>query len=735
MTISELKHQADEHLQRGDFSQAIKCLLQAYEQSKEGDTPPDEVVDLIYSLGNLHRYAGSLPAALGYFHQCVDEARELGQTPWVPRAMRAAGEVCLRQERLDDAIDAFRQAVDLSQEAQDRPSVLITEARLARALSDSGRREEATQLAEKILNRLAEHSSLSRAMRYAIAAQSLLTLGVIRFRMGQYRAARRFLQRAIKLLAFTRAQLPRAEALRLLGIIDSETRNFLQAIPTLYEAWEIYRTLHYDPGRFDTYWSLGITYLDMGDLRNARICLKQAERIARDAGLEPEYGKSRSKQADIETREGNYAAAFEMYHEDLRITEGTSDRQALGYCHWHLGKTYLRLGQLQEAQKHLLTSADQFASTQRLLLVGKVKMDLAELYLLQNDHARAAQVADEARQAFENTEDPGHAALLQRLLGKIDLATGNPTNALSHFEASVDLQLQSPPTRLLAETRFEAASACQALGDREGTLTHLRNAVALAEALGSRDIREAALRQLESIDLVEAQTLKLVPYLPANAIQEMVNRWVDIDRQKSRVTATIMFVDMRGYTSLSGQSESFDLIEAVEAFLSLIVRIISQHGGVVDKFIGDSAMVTFGLPAESEGQTSPEQGARMAVWAGMEIIEQLRATARVRTEAGAGALHASIGINTGEVVAGCFGPLEKRDYTVIGYQVNLASRLQSLASSLVVPEDDRMLLSDSTYQAAKEVVEAIRLPAEDINLKGIDEEEIRVWKYRGKRKA
>ena len=134
-------------------------------------------------------------------------------------------------------------------------------------------------------------------------------------------------------------------------------------------------------------------------------------------------------------------------------------------------------------------------------------------------------------------------------------------------------------------------------------------------------------------------------------------------------------------------------------------------------------MATFGW-----GQT-PEQGAHMAVWAGIEMLEQLQATTRVRVEAGAGALHVSIGVNTGEVVAGCFGPLERRDYTVIGYNVNLAARLQSLASEIDVPEADRMLLSNASFNMTREIIEAEPLHADSVHLKGIRDEEVGVFRY------
>jgi len=713
-----------EHPQGKGSPQAVEALSRALValQCAE-DAPVEELLQLHYQLGSAYRYLGDLGRSLEQFSQCLELAKKHEATPWEIRSAHVVGEIYLRQRRIRDALEAFTNAATRAEATGDQVSALVARARQARALSDGGQQEEALRLTDAILESVASDNGLGRGDRYFIAGQALLTLGVIRFRGGKFRSARRFLQRSLKLLSFTDAELPRAESMRLLGIIDSEQKLFASAVPRLYEAWEIYRNLNYHPGRFDTYWSLAITYLDMGDLRNARLCLKQAEGIAKNAQLDPEYAKTRSKLADIEMCEGRYEAALDMYFEDLRMTEATGDRQALGYCCLNLGHTFRRLRRFEEAKRYLEESIRHFQDTHRDLLSAQAQLELAETGLEGEDFEGAERLVREAEPVLRQSEDPAHAAMIDRMMGKIFMAGESPAKAVKCFSASIEQQLKRPPTRMLAETRLEAALASDALGDPVVTLDHLRNAVGLAEALGSRDVRDAALRKLEGIDKVEAQTLKLVPYLPANAIQEMVSRWVDIDQHKSTVTATVMFVDMRGYTTLSGETDSFALIEAVEAFLSLIVRIINHHGGTVDKFIGDCVMATFGW-----GQT-PEQGAHMAVWAGIEMLEQLQATTRVRVEAGAGALHVSIGVNTGEVVAGCFGPLERRDYTVIGYNVNLAARLQSLASEIDVPEADRMLLSNASFNMTREIIEAEPLHADSVHLKGIRDEEVGVFRY------
>jgi len=137
-------------------------------------------------------------------------------------------------------------------------------------------------------------------------------------------------------------------------------------------------------------------------------------------------------------------------------------------------------------------------------------------------------------------------------------------------------------------------------------------------------------------------------------------------------------------------------------------------------------MATFGF-----GQT-PEQGARMALWTGLEVLEQLAVTSEVHVDAGARPMHGSIGINTGQVITGCFGPLDKRDYTVVGYHVNLAARLQSLAAEISHPDPNRLILSDQTLRLAPGIAAVREIEKNELLLKGIDASTLTAWLVTGR---
>ncbi|MHB0968442.1 MAG: CHASE2 domain-containing protein [Thermoanaerobaculia bacterium] len=138
-----------------------------------------------------------------------------------------------------------------------------------------------------------------------------------------------------------------------------------------------------------------------------------------------------------------------------------------------------------------------------------------------------------------------------------------------------------------------------------------------------------------------------------------------------RTEMTILFSDIRGFTSISEASEPEEVVEMLNEYLTRMVEILLRHGGTLDKFIGDAVMGFWNAPAGD-----PDH-ARHAVECAIEMIDE---TARLReewSEEGKAPIRIGIGINTGDAVVGNIGSRQVLSYTVIGDAVNLASRLES----------------------------------------------------------
>ena len=147
-----------------------------------------------------------------------------------------------------------------------------------------------------------------------------------------------------------------------------------------------------------------------------------------------------------------------------------------------------------------------------------------------------------------------------------------------------------------------------------------------------------------------------------------------IDLTGRSLDVGILFCDIRGFTSLTEHMDPQRVIEFLNSHMSLMTKVAYEHGGVVDKFVGDMIMVTFGAP-----KPSPNDAQRMAQCA--QAMIQVRQEANDQSSS---PIQIGIGCAFGNVVAGCMGSEQRLDYTVLGAVVNLAARLCSMAPPMQV---------------------------------------------------
>lgn len=175
-----------------------------------------------------------------------------------------------------------------------------------------------------------------------------------------------------------------------------------------------------------------------------------------------------------------------------------------------------------------------------------------------------------------------------------------------------------------------------------------------------------------------------------------------------RKKATIMFTDIRRFTSLAEKMRPEDVIDLLNDYFAVLVPVIAKYGGVLDKFIGDAMMVVFGIPVQKDGD------ALKAVKAGLKMKETVDMLNEKRKKEGKETVILGIGINTGYVVAGNVGSEVRMEYTVLGDAVNVAARLEGLSTT------GDVIISEHTYEEVKNYVVAAK-GTEKVSLKGKSE--------------
>ena len=161
-------------------------------------------------------------------------------------------------------------------------------------------------------------------------------------------------------------------------------------------------------------------------------------------------------------------------------------------------------------------------------------------------------------------------------------------------------------------------------------------------------------------------------YVPPEIVAEMADRGGEISMEGESREMTVLFSDVRGFTSISEKLDAKDLSLLMNEFLTQQTGVIQKHRGTIDKYMGDAIMSFWGAPLPNENH------ALDAVQAGMEMLAAVRGLDAMFAQRGWPPLHIGVGLNTGKMSVGNMGSSFRRAYTVMGDAVNLGSRLESL---------------------------------------------------------
>lgn len=206
-------------------------------------------------------------------------------------------------------------------------------------------------------------------------------------------------------------------------------------------------------------------------------------------------------------------------------------------------------------------------------------------------------------------------------------------------------------------------------------------------------------------------------YVSPEVAQEMVDL-EDVPLRGVRRVITVMFTDLRNYTSYCEGRDAEGLVEELNEYFNDVTAEIKRYGGMVNKFIGDGVMALFGAPV-----AHPDHALR-AVRCALAIVARNDQFNERRHAAGAIPLVVGIGLHTGDAIVGNVGTADKLEYTAIGATVNTAARIEGENKALA----SKLLISQATLDAAGPAV-AVEFAGE-AKLKGVTQP-VRVYRVKG----
>jgi class 3 adenylate cyclase/HAMP domain-containing protein len=252
-------------------------------------------------------------------------------------------------------------------------------------------------------------------------------------------------------------------------------------------------------------------------------------------------------------------------------------------------------------------------------------------------------------------------------------------------------------TRVGVPNRDEFGNLARNLNRTSEELTSL---YADLEALnaGLQETIDAKVGELE-------RAFRLKRYLSPQLADSIIAGERDVTLAPKRKFLTTFFSDVRGFTSASERMEPEELVDELNDYLSEMTEIVFKHGGTLDKYVGDAVMVFFGDPIPQRDHA--ERAVRMA----FEMRERMTALQDRWMRRYQEAFKIGIGISTGWVTVGDIGSSARSDYTVLGNEVNLASRLSDRASA------GQILVTERTMTEVGDLVQPTRV--DELSLKGV----------------
>jgi len=380
-----------------------------------------------------------------------------------------------------------------------------------------------------------------------------------------------------------------------------------------------------------------------------------------------------------------------------------------------VGKSYERLSAMYEASKHIISGFDL---EKRLDLVMDAAIEVLQaergFLMLKDEETEELEVVVKRKIGGEELDELGLSMSVANEVAE----TGEP---ILTTNASVDPKLKSRGSIILHKI-LSVMCVPLKIEDRVLGVIYLDNRAAEnAFDEGDQELF-SAFASLSAIAIESARLFQRLQYeekvrttmsrnLPSPVVEMLMKNPEDWTPGGTLQKVTVLFSDIRGFTMMSAQMTPNETMDMLNEYFDEMSKIIFEHQGTLDKFMGDAVMAIFGAPF------SYGDDADRAVLTAIDMIKRIRILNEDAEKKGRRAFDIGIGINTGTAIAGNVGNLDRMDYTVIGDMVNTAFRLTSAAGR------NKILISKETMnniQADIDVKDVGVVKTKDVQVEAFD---------------
>ena len=502
----------------------------------------------------------------------------------------------------------------------------------------------------------------------------------------------------------------KSQCLHYLGLLANEMADVDLAQQQLFLAYDVAAEVNHVEGQAEICDSIAGLLLRLGKTKTALAFAQKSLQAKEELGDRYGTAITLGTIGRIHLALADDQEAEEAFLADLEIARELDDRNGQAIMLNSLGDIARKSGDHARALDYFDQSL-QFNESdlnQIYTNIGRCWTHLSKPDIQQATVAH--ETADQLMQKFDSF--PELTTILQGLRGVIAGRNGDSEQAISLLEKTIDeleaqnLGLDSIPFRYDLRDLYWAESRTA------DAVQVMSAALDLLSEIGSQRGVDDVEAWLRNVDQPRLTRVAIERHVPDSVVDQILSGELSLPKPRKQ-TLTILFCDLRGFTTLSEQHAPEYVVDLLNEWFSEATRAIQKHGGIVDKFIGDAVMALFGVNAQAEnGET---QMAAAAVQAALDMRGALALMNQRNSVLGMPELQMGIGIATGEAVVGFMGSHLRHAYTAIGDPVNVASRLESETRNFA---DCDIIVDQRTEQSQAEAGVANAKPLGDLQLKG-----------------